>query len=260
MTFRCNCFLVKVFLKSLTDENGKEVHFDPKRIKVSLTEPIVRLVKLSKEDLEKALNPGHRPAKVIAVNPQPITHAKKRKHDKLSDANNYSDVHSESTITQKPKPDTGSNTLVETNVTVNQPAVTRAKKRKHDELSDSNKCPEKHSESTITMTKEAKSTGSNALAKLPYSVDEVVFTKLKGFPHWPSKILRLDKNKYEVYWFKDYRTSMVFHTQIFKFLPNYKEFTTKYSKNLKFMTAVKEAIIFSKQKHQFDESNENNSK
>lgn len=210
MTFRCNCFLVKVFFKSLTDENGEQVNFDPNRIKVSLTEPIVRLVRLSREDLEKALNPGHKPA---AVKPQPITRVKKRKHDKLSDANIYSDLHSESTIKQKPKTDTGLNTLVE-----NQPVVTHAKKRKHDELSDSNKCPEVHSESTTTMMKEAKSSGSNALAQIPYSVDEVVFTKLKGFPHWPSRILRSDKNKYEIYWFKDYRTSMVFHTQIFKFL------------------------------------------
>lgn len=58
---------------------------------------------------------------------------------------------------------------------------------------------------------------NNAVAVPEFKLDEVIWSKLRGWPHWPARILSFEENKIEIYWFNDYRTSKVFKSALFKF-------------------------------------------
>lgn len=84
---------------------------------------------------------------------------------------------------------------------------------------------------------------SQTIAKLTYKLNEVVFAKIRGYPCWPARITSIDGRKYEIKWFNDYRSSKVFQTQLFKFIPYYNNFSEKISSNVQLNTAVSEALI-----------------
>lgn len=83
-----------------------------------------------------------------------------------------------------------------------------------------------------------------AVVKIEFCVDEIVWAKIKGFSHWPAKIRSFPSNKMAVIiWFNDYRKTKLYRTQLFKFLPNFDEFSKKFNDTVGLETAAKEALF-----------------
>lgn len=81
------------------------------------------------------------------------------------------------------------------------------------------------------------------IAIVEFNENEVVWAKLKGHPYWPARIVSFEKNKFEIFWFNDYRKSKVFRTQLLKFnQTNFEEYSK--TKKIGFEAAVKEAILY----------------
>lgn len=90
-----------------------------------------------------------------------------------------------------------------------------------------------------------KSDETQSVATLDYKIDEVVWAKIKGSPHWPAKITRINSNKMiTVYWFNDYRTTKLYKTQLFKFLINFELFVQKFDQHIGLKKAAHEALIY----------------
>lgn len=89
----------------------------------------------------------------------------------------------------------------------------------------------------------------NTLAKLEFDENEIVWGKLRGFPHWPAVVRRIVPSRYskryEVVWMNDNdRTSKLFRTQLFKFLPNFEQFSSNFGANTELEKAAKEGVIY----------------
>lgn len=83
----------------------------------------------------------------------------------------------------------------------------------------------------------------NKVAKVEFTIDEIVWAKIKGFNHWPAQIGSFPSNKMaEVIWFNDYRKTKLYRTQLFKFLPNFDEFAKKFNETVGLEAAAKEAL------------------
>lgn len=82
------------------------------------------------------------------------------------------------------------------------------------------------------------------VAKMPFSIGEIVWCKIRGSVHWPARILSRDDKRYNVLWLNDYRTTKVFETTLFKFHKDFEEFAQEFSSNIGLKTAAKEAIIY----------------
>lgn len=82
------------------------------------------------------------------------------------------------------------------------------------------------------------------VAALDYQIDEIVWGKNRGWPHWPAKIISIDNRRCNVEWCNDYRKSKLFKTQLFKFSDdNFKNFAKKFPTSIGLQTAAKEALI-----------------
>lgn len=89
---------------------------------------------------------------------------------------------------------------------------------------------------------------ANSLAMLHFQIGEIVWAKIKGFPHWPCMIKSFDKRMILVEWFNDYRCTKVFKSQLFKFLPNFDSFSKGFSQRIGLETAAREALVACGQK------------
>lgn len=76
-----------------------------------------------------------------------------------------------------------------------------------------------------------------------FAIGEIVWGRIKGWPHWPGKVKRIESNRFEIIWFNDYRTSKLSKNQIFKFHSNFTEFTQGAHLKVGLSTAVKEALL-----------------
>lgn len=85
---------------------------------------------------------------------------------------------------------------------------------------------------------------NNVVVALDYSLNEVVWGKIRGWPHWPARITSIEGRRFEIQWFNDYRKSKLFRTQLFKFYKNYDEFSKLFEQKVGLETAAKEAVIF----------------
>lgn len=81
------------------------------------------------------------------------------------------------------------------------------------------------------------------MAQIDFKIGEIVWAKIKGFPHWPCVIRAFHKNMAIVFWFNDYRQTKIYRTQLFKFLPNFDTFSKLFSQKIGLETAAKEALI-----------------
>lgn len=82
------------------------------------------------------------------------------------------------------------------------------------------------------------------VAEIDFKIGEIVWAKIKGFPHWPAEIVTFHSNKMlEVVWFNDYRKTKLYKTQLFKFLTNFETFSTNFDNAVGLQTAAKEAMI-----------------
>lgn len=81
---------------------------------------------------------------------------------------------------------------------------------------------------------------------IPFSVDEVIWDKIRGWPHWPCRILEIDtrRNRFKVYWFNDYRTTNLYRSQIFKFYANFDIFAEKFATTIGLKDAAREAMLY----------------
>lgn len=85
----------------------------------------------------------------------------------------------------------------------------------------------------------------DTIALITFKVDEVVWAKIKGHPHWPAKIKCFPNAKMAiVVWFNDYRTTKVYRTQLHKFLINFDKFAVRFSDSIGLKTAAQEALIY----------------
>lgn len=92
---------------------------------------------------------------------------------------------------------------------------------------------------------EQNASQSNAVATMEFALGEVVWAKIRGWCHWPAVIKSIVGNKYNVLWLNDYRTTVVFRTQLFKFHSNFDQFSKKFPNVVGLETAAKEAVIYS---------------
>lgn len=90
-----------------------------------------------------------------------------------------------------------------------------------------------------------KEENTQIVARIDYKINEVVWAKIKGFPHWPAKLKRIDSNKMvTVVWFNDYRTTKIYKTQLSKFLLNFEQFAHTFEQHIGLKKAAHEALIY----------------
>ncbi|XP_055326601.1 uncharacterized protein LOC129580316 [Sitodiplosis mosellana] len=83
------------------------------------------------------------------------------------------------------------------------------------------------------------------VAQIIFKVDEVVWAKIKGHPHWPARIKCFPSAKMAiVVWFNDYRTTKIYRTQLHKFLTNFDKFAVRFRDTIGLETAAKEGLIY----------------
>lgn len=235
---------VRVFVTT-TDKDGNPTDSDLSKIKVTVTEtngnwlPIVRLNRLSKEEISKFTNnvipeltdrsdiaqdrkteTTNITEKVAVVQRIHVTRARtKGISDKSTNGNN------ESIVKLKRKSD------------LEVVTFTNPKKQKI--------AKEKGLPPTIEMVnQENENIRNDFVAVLEFSVNEVVWGKIRGWPHWPARITTIEGKKFEVQWFNDYRKSKLFRTQLYKFVDNFKEFSKLFPQKIGLECAAKEACIY----------------
>lgn len=83
------------------------------------------------------------------------------------------------------------------------------------------------------------------LDKPLFAINEVVWGKLRGWPHWPAKVLSIVKRRFEVEWFNDYRRTKLYQSQMFKFVPsNFSVFAEKFPTTVGLEDAAAEAFVY----------------
>lgn len=230
---------VNVYLESVSVD-GKPIDFNASRISVTVTTPVVRIKRLSEEDI----------AKILRISCNDVTSKNRSKTNDLLNHIENEKMNSQlisNTVrceTEKPAKRLKvnfSNTCSEIQSDSQLPSSViclqteqPAKRLKLSSTPNSSVVQNTDSQSAI-----------NTVAVVEFTPDEVVWAKLKGHPHWPAKIVRHENKKYEIFWFNDYRKSKVFRSQIFKFNQfNFEKFSK--TKKLGFEAALKEAILYGK--------------
>lgn len=94
------------------------------------------------------------------------------------------------------------------------------------------------------LPKNSASSTDTTVAVNHLVVGEVIWGKIRGWPHWPAKIIRFHGRLVEVEWFNDYRTTKLYKSQVFKFYPNYDIFAEKFATSVGLKTAATEALIY----------------
>lgn len=80
---------------------------------------------------------------------------------------------------------------------------------------------------------------------IDFKVNEVVWAKIKGHPHWPAKIKCFPSNRMvTVVWFNDYRTTKIYRTQLFKFLVNFDSFAKNFDSTIGLRAAAQEGLMY----------------
>lgn len=85
---------------------------------------------------------------------------------------------------------------------------------------------------------------SQVLDTISFKINEVVWAKIRGFPHWPAKIKAFSNKMVVVVWFNDYRTTKLYRSQLYKFLPSFDEFAKKFNDHIGLEKAAKEGLIY----------------
>lgn len=212
-------------------KNGERIQFDPERIKVSVTTPVVVIKKLSEKEIFEILHTG------------------KTENQLNSNQKRDSDIPTTSMVQAKRQK--VHDTELPTTVQTNSKDVAALKSTCRPQLSPvaermSTSCTHSNITAANSIGNIDSQSTSNTVSVLEFELNEVIWAKIKGFTEWPAKIVGIEKNKYEIFWFNDYRRSKVFRSQIKKF--NNENFE-KFSKNkrLGLEAAIKEAILYGKE-------------
>lgn len=104
---------------------------------------------------------------------------------------------------------------------------------------------------TSVVTVDNKQSDVNTIALMPFVIGEVVWGKIRGWPHWPARIVKIHSPpytktpiRYEVYWFNDYRTTKLFRSQVYNYNQNYEIYTKKCETTIGLKTATREALMY----------------
>lgn len=81
-----------------------------------------------------------------------------------------------------------------------------------------------------------------------FKVDDVVWAHLKGYSSWPGKIVDLSSSQAKVYWFADYRESLVPKSKLESFEKNIQKYKAAINSKPMLKKAAEEASIFLVQK------------
>lgn len=87
--------------------------------------------------------------------------------------------------------------------------------------------------------------GSNhamAICTQPPKVGEVIWGKIRGWPHWPGKIVHIFPRQFEVIWYNDFRVTKLYRSQIFKFVANFQIFAEKFDTTIGLREAAEQAM------------------
>lgn len=76
-----------------------------------------------------------------------------------------------------------------------------------------------------------------------FSVGEVVWAKIRGYPHWPARINWLTDRRAEVVWFNDYRRTKIYKFHLFKFLTHFDQFASKFNDTVGLQAAAQEGLM-----------------
>lgn len=103
-----------------------------------------------------------------------------------------------------------------------------------------------NSENQMVPAKADSDQGSsvNVVAKIEFRVGEIVWARIKGFPHWPAQVRSFPSAKMvDVFWLNDYRKTRIYRTQMWKFLINFDEFSKRFNDTVGLEAAAKEGLI-----------------
>lgn len=98
-----------------------------------------------------------------------------------------------------------------------------------------------HSKDMETAKQSSLADANKVISENNFEIGSIVWCKLKGFRHYPAKIVSFFQKKYLVRWYNDYRLSSVFTSQ----LQPFSKYCLVYSENvsISLATAIKEALI-----------------
>lgn len=238
------------------EEEDELISFDVSKIKVTVTSsmdidrfPVVRIKRLSQLDISKYtqlkenITSESADSSITKHNlKNKTTHIKQNKaaYIKQNNENTY--------LTRSKTKGSVGNLKRKSDLILTEMKNSKKQKKTDDELPISEMKPsekQKISEaSQLDEKQNSKTKECNIVANLLYSIDEVVWGKIRGWPHWPARVTSIEQNKYVVTWFNDYRKSKLFHTQLFKFYPNFESFSNKFSSSIGLETAAKEALLY----------------
>lgn len=79
---------------------------------------------------------------------------------------------------------------------------------------------------------------------MDFKLNETIWAKIKGHPHWPAKIKSFPSHRMAgVVWYNDYRRTKVYKTQLFKFLTHFDQFAARFDDTVGLKAAAQEALI-----------------
>lgn len=83
---------------------------------------------------------------------------------------------------------------------------------------------------------------SMAISTQPFKVGEVIWGKIRGWPHWPGKIVHVFPQQFEVIWYNDFRVTKLYRSQIYKFAANLQIFAEKLDTTIGLREAAEQAM------------------
>lgn len=88
---------------------------------------------------------------------------------------------------------------------------------------------------------------STVIAVQQFKINDIVWAKIKGSPHWPAKVKGISqtaagKLMYEIRWYNDYRRTKIHRLQLCTFLENFRTFSSKLDQTVGLRAAAFEAM------------------
>lgn len=239
---------VKVYV-SIVDDDDNQIDFDTKKIKVTVTtsfpkinkySPVVKLKRLTEQEISEYTKirtdrkSSYNQNVPVTLN-MPGGILTRSKKQKFIESGGIIPVY-ESTLKRKSD--------------FEKTLIPHPKKQK---LSNDKGLPKseiipiasnEQSKFEASKRMETQQIPNTTVAVMPFKINEIVWGKIRGWPHWPARITVLEGRRYEVIWFNDYRKSKLFPSQVFKFTENFEKFAVKFPNSVGLQTAAKEALIF----------------
>lgn len=123
-------------------------------------------------------------------------------------------------------------------------AITTIREPQNDEQEKENSNQIAVAATSFSSTAQDTSSENTAVATIPFNVGEVVWGKIRGWPHWPAKVIQIHPRRYEVIWYNDFRVTKLYRSQIYKFGPNFSIFAEKFDTTVGLKEAAEQAMLY----------------